>query len=108
MVEVSKHGTDMASGINLHGFSPPVVPQANGREWVLEVGKLFWSLKPFFLLLTLLWALCVLSPSAQLAHVPPVSPVQPSHAAGHIAFCDIQLQDEREVQSLARKVPLVQ
>lgn len=52
-----------------HGFSPPVVPQANGREWVLEVGKLFWSLKHFLLPLALLWALCALSPSAHSWHM---------------------------------------
>jgi len=36
----------------------------------------------------------------QQAHPSLVSPVQPSHAAGHVFLCDIRLQDWREVQSL--------
>lgn len=67
----------MASGINLYSsFSSPVDPQANGQERVLEIGKLFWFLKPFSLPFS----------CPQQAHTALGNPAQPSHAAGHVPF----------------------
>lgn len=85
----------MAYGINLlvyrAVFPLPVVPQANGREQVLEVGELFWSLKAFFLPATFspVGTVYAFSSCLQQARTSPVNPAQASHGAGHVPFWDI-------------------
>ena len=89
-------------------FSPPVAPQANGREWVLEVGKFsgLLNLSPCHFLCTV----CDFSSCPQQAHTSLVNPVQPSMQQGTSlsVTSDYRIRDRFNLCTIARKVPLVQ